>query len=712
MYSFRQGPWIRIGAAGAFLILLLCAQSLAAASGFTGFLPTANAHAGLRLRPDLPADALPTAYDPSPNQILPVPPEKVQITFGEQIKPELSKIVVVNASNQEVDDQDSRLSAGGHILTVTLPLLPAGTYVVLWRSDSARDEHIAGGSYEFSIARADGTVPALSGPLPKDTLVGGSVVAPSQNVTGPSILGAASRWLGLLGLTPLLGMLFWWAMVQPRQHLSLTLTAEIERRMRQAASLALLLILVASLLEVAAQALGPAGFVAAINSLLSWSDSSLWGSRFGHAILAGAALALAGLLALWRWPKTLNVAPRDPRHQRLLLLAYGAVLALAFEYSGPAVSSTAWWGPLIDYLHLLANGIWLGGLLCLAAVVIPALQTRSSRERQGYLAASISQFGIPALLAVTFIIVTGPLDATARMSSLQQLWTTAYGALLFIITGLFLAIVAISYYHAFVLRPRLAQLTRATGVTQIAGSETASRKLHGPPVIGKIARDLGGDILSRASPSAISSLTGGRSTLSSTGTELDDRASELWALNQEVRIGGGHEAGSLAEKKSEVLAQVTLKWLRFEAILGVGVLLGAALLGPLSGALPVSSTSGASFGSSAGAQTFTRQVDGLAVTLSVSPGQFGNNTFTILVENPNGAPANSASVSIVTTMELMDMGTNTIALTPATTAGTYSGHGNIPMAGNWRLQVVVRTQQDPSHAYTTTFTIDAGYPLP
>src|SRR5215831_4617163 len=103
-------------------------------------------------------------------------------------------------------------------MTVTLPLLPAGTYVVFWRTHSADDGHIAGGSYIFHIARADGSVPPLTGPLPRGNSIGGAGTPSSLDF--PSLLGAVGRWGTLLGLTVLLGMIFWLVFVQTRQPLS------------------------------------------------------------------------------------------------------------------------------------------------------------------------------------------------------------------------------------------------------------------------------------------------------------------------------------------------------------------------------------------------------------------------------------------------------------------------------------------------------------
>src|SRR5690348_16690473 len=154
--------------------------------------------------PQVPLHALPVHYSPGQNAVLRSPPLAVQITFSEHLNPDISKIVVVNPSNQEVDNRDSQISADALSMSVTLPLLPAGTYVVFWRSHSADDGHVVGGSYLFHIEHADGSVPPLSGPLPSGNIIGGGGLANTGSLDGPNLFGAFTRWAALLALTFLL----------------------------------------------------------------------------------------------------------------------------------------------------------------------------------------------------------------------------------------------------------------------------------------------------------------------------------------------------------------------------------------------------------------------------------------------------------------------------------------------------------------------------
>lgn len=639
-----------------------------------------------------PLHALPLSYDPPLNAVLRASPDHVRITFSELLNRDISKIVVVNPSNQEVDNHDSQVSPDGYSMSVTLPLLAAGTYVVFWRTHSAVDGHVASGSYLFHIARADGTVPPFTGPLPRGTFAGGAGGA--SGIDGATLVGGVARWVALLALTTLLGMIFWAIFVQPRQRLvratepsetetealSPAFAASVRRRMRAVAWRSLWILLGATIVEIGAQAwLLNGDWHGLVSPTLL--ESILLTSRFGEAITLRIALTLVGLLALWLSRKRDGAAEESIFDPRVALISFGVFLALTYEFSGHGGSASAWWGPGIDFLHLIANGVWLGGLLAIALVIAPALRGSDAPEQSAYLSARIRAFSAPALVAVAFVVVTGPLNATVRLSSVSQIWTTAYGIVLLIKSALFLVMVAMSYYHAFLLRPLLASLdaapepARDTASAGLAWATRTQRRLRLVVARTMLARAADGGAGAQA---------------------VGVQSGQPWSAT---------ESAALRKRLERAMPRV---W-RAEAGVGVAVLLCAALMGPLAGTLqaPVSTTE--SFGAKGGAQTLTQQVDGLTVTMNVSPGTFGANTFTVTIKNPDGKPANGASVFLVESMIEMDMGENTVNLTATGAPGVYSGQGNIAMAGHWKLRTVIRTREDPGRLHTTTFTISASY---
>src|SRR5712691_7265837 len=131
----------------------------------TLFFPAiASAHAIL-LRSDPPKDA-----------VLTTAPGTVRMWFTEALNPAFSTAEVVNAASKRVDNNDAHMNPGDETeMDLTLqPNLPPDVYIVIYRTDSAIDGHVLRGSFIFSVASPDGTVPTLSpGANPVANVFGG-----------------------------------------------------------------------------------------------------------------------------------------------------------------------------------------------------------------------------------------------------------------------------------------------------------------------------------------------------------------------------------------------------------------------------------------------------------------------------------------------------------------------------------------------------------
>lgn len=90
------------------------------------------------------------------------------------------------------------------------------------------------------------------------------------------------------------------------------------------------------------------------------------------------------------------------------------------------------------------------------------------------------------------------------------------------------------------------------------------------------------------------------------------------------------------------------------------------------------------------------------ITLAVSPGQLGANTFTVIVNTTAHTPVTNARVSLETTMLDMYMGTDTVTL-QSNGKGGYSGTGNLDMDGHWSVRVVIHAPDGTLHEATILF---------
>lgn len=709
-HGTRRRLPLRITFGLAFALLLALFAALP-----SGQIPVASAHA-LLVRSDPAADA-----------ILQAPPSQVRMWFSEDLNPQTSRAVVVDPSNREVDQNGSRVNPNNpREMDVSLPLLPAGTYVVAWRTQSAEDGHIVGGSFIFRIARPDGTVPPLPPSLPTGHFPGaaGTASGTSGSLDGPTIVQTVATWLALLFMTFWVGGLIWQTWILPPHATSdadlASAARAAARRFRQLAPYALIALIWANVGIILAQAAELAGGWSGVTSA-PLLRAVLFGSRFGtfwwmREVVALAALLLAAVvttrgadeddsptlakrdmlrpysqqsgeaalttdgIADWRrevlgvvrnllhLPARLVAGVRSLTWPGRAELVLGAALLVAFALSGHAAavqSSELAYAVSVDLLHLLCEAAWVGGLFYISVVFVPTLAQLTARQRARVLALGLPEFGVVAIVSAVVLAATGSLNTTIHLTSIRQFLTTAYGQTLAVKIEFFLIMVAISAYHAFFLRPRLAvALVEAPQSEQTAPESAPAREA----LVGVGGTESARDI--RAGDSASSSAP-------SSGEPDGDPP-----------ISG--RARRLADKLED--------WLRREAMIGGVVLLCVALLAAFAGSLTVAAPAGASNASSAatsssssGPYTQTQSAGGYSLTLKVTPDTFGTNTFIVTVRDTQNQPVDDASVLIQTTMLDMDMGTQSLQLKPvgAASPGAYSGQSDLTMAGHWQVIVKV-----------------------
>ncbi len=110
------------------------------------------------------AHAVLVRSDPAQDAVLRVPPGRVRLWFSDAVDPQLSMAQVVTPTNQQAGPQQASVPPGAsNEIVVTLSSrLPAGAYVVLWRTISTDDGHVESGSFSFSVTQPGGARWSLS----------------------------------------------------------------------------------------------------------------------------------------------------------------------------------------------------------------------------------------------------------------------------------------------------------------------------------------------------------------------------------------------------------------------------------------------------------------------------------------------------------------------------------------------------------------------
>lgn len=598
------------------------------------------------------AHAILLRSDPSHDAILSSAPTRVRMWFSEDLNATFSTAAVVNASNQRVDLKDAHVASNDRReIDVSLqPTLPASVYVVIWESQSADDGHVLRGSFIFSVAEPDGTVPKLNGATPGQNVFGGvtSTDVATGRLDGPMLVSLLAITLVELGVVFWVGAQLWHSfvleLVTAENEEQQAIYQQTEQRFARMLALpTLLLVFLANIGVLIGQGLSLTGG----NVAQSLSPALLVGlvstGQFGTFwILRQSVVVLASILAVY----VLLVKQPSARVNSVigranLLLALALLLAMVLSGHAAAVSSDILvYAVLSDWLHLLAAALWVGGMLFIATAYLPVLKGNAWLEQTRSLLNTLPRYSLLAITGVLIMSLSGPFNATVHMTSWSQLLATAYGRVLTVKVLLVGALLLTSAVHVFLLRPRLAK-TYKTYSTLVSEEEVKKVK------------------------------------------EVQNTAEEVKLLE-----------GRVAQQ-----TQRLIRVLRWEPLLGVAVLLCTGLLtvfaGTLLPALPAGQTQPVATVKPFHATIKTTD-NKFTVNLIVSPNRFGPNVFTVSVLDSNGKSDTNVGVSLYTTMLDMDMGTNSVNLQPDGKGG-FSVNGDLDMNGNWRIRVQIRAPNNTLH---------------
>jgi copper transport protein len=397
------------------------------------------------------------------------------------------------------------------------------------------------------------------------------------------------------------------------------------------------------------------------------------GGRFGtYWLLRELVIVVAIILSLsMLWRK--QGPPLVKRLLPLTNLFLGLVLFIAITMSGHAAAASSnvlVYSIVIDWLHLVAAALWVGGMMYIATIYLPALGKYSLVERTRSLLTVIPYFSPLAVAGVLLMAITGPFSATFRLSSWDQFLTTAYGRTLIVKILLVGGLLLTSAIHVGLLRPRLRKEYKKYTYVE---KRLQSRQL------------------ALASPNRVVKLDGQQASTSI--TELD---SGTKTIIQQVKL------------REERLAKGTrrlMKILGFEPLLGVGVLICVGLLNVFGGTLLPATAAQPQTGVQAKPFNASIQTtdNKFTVTLNVNPNRFGTNAFTVsVIDNSTHTPTTNVGVSLYTTMLDMEMGTDSINLLPDG-KGHFSANGDLSMGGHWQVRIQLRTPDNALHEAKVEF---------
>ncbi|MGI8689570.1 MAG: copper resistance CopC/CopD family protein [Thermomicrobiales bacterium] len=377
-------------------------------------------------------------------------PTDLRLYFSETPEPRYSEVSVLNAERQRFDKGDLHPAPGDNgSLIVGLRDMPQGVYTVIWKTTSAVDGHTTGGSFAFVVGTA--------------TLTPGDATVSSVTFSAPKPAEVATKWLGYLATSVVIGTLGLWMLVwlPALSRSGQPLRAAIYRRLMRVIAAALVVLIIAAIAGALVQVTKSTGKTLAGALDPAILSDFLFRTRTGSLWCVRLLLALV-LTALFA-PEIARVARLPERFDanRNVMLAFvgivlGANQLLAISLISHAAAS-AFHTPLtvaMDWVHLLATTVWIGGLVALIAT-LPLLLARGNEER-ATLRRAVARFSNLALVSVGMLTLTGLYSAWLHVGSLGALRTTDYGRALLIKLILVSGLVALGAFNLLWVRPRLA----------------------------------------------------------------------------------------------------------------------------------------------------------------------------------------------------------------------------------------------------------------
>jgi copper transport protein len=382
--------------------------------------PAAAAHGALQ------------SSEPAGGSSLERAPAAVTLRFTERPDPGLSTVRVLDSSGRVVAGGPARPVVGRPLeLRVPAAGLPAGGYTVSWRIISAVDGHRTDGVFGFGVGAAGAPR------LPASQAV-------AEVRTGPELapMAVAGRWAYYWGLTLLVGaaatgLLVFGGRLPGRPALILPLA-------------------------LAAAAGGLVAMAASARSEAGVPLTDLLGSTTGRWLLWRAAMLAAAAAATW-WalarPAPGNPPSRRPTgRMRLAVPAGGAALvalglaggggmavhALAGHAAGP--SSLRVLNLLAQWVHLVAVGVWIGGLAWLLAGLRQHALAGSAR-------AVVVRFSKLAGISLAVVVATGVVRTVDELGGWARLADSGFGRALDLKLVLFAGLVALGAFNRYRLVP-------------------------------------------------------------------------------------------------------------------------------------------------------------------------------------------------------------------------------------------------------------------
>jgi copper transport protein len=332
---------------------------------------------------------------------------------------------VFDNNGNQIDNKDTNYYEGELSLVVTTPPLEDGVYTATTKVLSKVDGHLVPGAFLFAVGDV----------IVDPSLLG--VEQPSELVFLPE---AGARFPGIVGQTIVLGVviasLFIWG--TQNKH---SIKEELEKienihhgKFMSLTGIGLGLVFVSNILMIAVQSIR-----------LEVSPLDAIQTDFGMTWILRMIITVI-LLGIWFGldrSKTLSKKNQIP-----MLIAMLALISTS-SLIGHGAASGETPALVLDYIHNLVSGIWIGGMIYFVFTLLPTFSQLKESKREKMSLLMIPRFSIAFIIAIGIVIITGPTLLWFLESDIGLITESVYGQLIILKIAIAAVMVAFGGFLQF-----------------------------------------------------------------------------------------------------------------------------------------------------------------------------------------------------------------------------------------------------------------------
>ncbi len=351
---------------------------------------------------------------------------EVIVFFSEPIDINFSELRVLDNNGNQIDNKDTKYFEGELSLIVTTPPLEDGIYTATTKVLSKVDGHLVPGAFLFAVG---------------DVVIDPSMLdveQPSELVFLPE---AGARFPGLVGQTIVLGAVIASLVIWGTQNKQL-IREELDKienfhhgKFMSITGIGLGLIFISNILMIAVQ-----------STRLGVSPLDAIQTDFGIIWIMRMSITVIALGIWFGLDRSKSLSKKNQIPMLIVMLALIATSSLIGH--GAASGHTP--ALVLDYIHNLVSGVWIGGIIYFVFTLLPTFSQLKESQREKMSLVMIPRFSIAFIIAVGVVIITGPTLMWFLESDIGLITESIYGQL--IILKIAIAAIIIAFGGFFQLK--------------------------------------------------------------------------------------------------------------------------------------------------------------------------------------------------------------------------------------------------------------------